>query len=166
PWRCQPPVGWVSFTRRLRHLQISTTFATRPPKLSQDGLKTEGDVAGNVFEEHPFGGTFSDDASHVGPEVAGVVGTAALSGGAEGLAGISGEDGIERPAEGPGVEGPQIIPDRGRGEVSGALGRNEDSSGPVLPLDEGASVKTGFGEREAQIQTSAACAEGQSVPGT
>ncbi|MGX0905444.1 transposase InsO family protein, partial [Roseovarius sp. MBR-79] len=30
PWRCQPPVGWVSFTRRLRHLQISTTFATRP----------------------------------------------------------------------------------------------------------------------------------------
>jgi hypothetical protein len=27
-------------------------------------------------------------------------------------------------------------------------------------------VKTGFGEREAQIQTSAACAEGQSVPGT
>ncbi|MEQ3677023.1 DUF6455 family protein [Pseudophaeobacter sp.] len=25
-----PPVGWVQFTRRLRHLQISTTFATRP----------------------------------------------------------------------------------------------------------------------------------------
>jgi len=25
-----PPVGWVQVTRRLRHLQISTTFATRP----------------------------------------------------------------------------------------------------------------------------------------
>jgi len=26
----QPPIGWVWFTRRLRHLQISTTFATQP----------------------------------------------------------------------------------------------------------------------------------------
>ena len=25
-----PPVGWVQVTRRLRNLQISTTFATRP----------------------------------------------------------------------------------------------------------------------------------------
>jgi hypothetical protein len=27
-------------------------------------------------------------------------------------------------------------------------------------------METGFGEHEAQIQASAACAEGQSVPGT
>ena len=59
------------------------------------------------------GRAFGDDAGDVGPEVAGVAGTAALSGGAEGLAGISGEDGIERPAEGPGVEAAQVVPDRG-----------------------------------------------------
>jgi predicted permease len=33
-----PPVGWVQFTRRLRHLQISTTFATRPTELDKSAL--------------------------------------------------------------------------------------------------------------------------------
>jgi len=74
------------------------------PKLSQHGLKTEADVPGDVFEEHPLGSAFVDNAGDVGPKVAGVVGTTALSGRAEGLAGISGEDGIESTAEGPGVE--------------------------------------------------------------
>ena len=136
------------------------------PKLSQDGLEPEGDVAGDVFEEHPFGAAFPDDAGDVGPEMAGVARAAAFACGAEGLARISGKDGIEGPAEGAGIEAAQIVPDRGRGEVSGALGGDEHCAGPVLPLDEAPSVISGFGEHEAQIQASAACAEGQSVPGT
>lgn len=95
-----------------------------------------------------------------------IVGAATLSSRAEGLAGISGEDGIEGAAEGQGVEAAQVGPDRGRGEVSRALGGDEDSAGPVLPFDEGARVIAGLGEHEAQIKASAACAEGQSVPGT
>lgn len=75
------------------------------PKLSQHGLKPKGDVAGDVFEEDPCGKAFGDDAGNLGPEVAGIVGTAAFSGGAEGLAGISGEDDVEGPAKGPGIEG-------------------------------------------------------------
>jgi hypothetical protein len=74
------------------------------PKLSQDGLKPEGDVPGDIFEEHPFGLAFSDDAGHLGPEVAGIFSTAALSGGTEGLAGISREDDFEGSEEWPGVE--------------------------------------------------------------
>ena len=123
-------------------------------------------MPGDVFEEDPFGTAFSDDPGDVGPEVAGVVGATALSGRAEGLAGISGEDGIEGAAEGPGIEAAQVGPDRGRGKVSCALGRDEDGARPVLPFDEGAGVIAGFGEHEAQIKASAACAEGQSVPGT
>ena len=123
-------------------------------------------MTGDVFEEDPFGAAFIDDARDVGPEVARVVGAAALSGRAEGLAGISGEDSIERTAEGPGVEAAQIGPDRGRGEVAYALGGDEDRPWPVLPFDEGAGVIAGLGEHEAQIKASAACAEGQSVPGT
>ena len=133
---------------------------------SEDGFKAESDVPGDVFEEDPLGTAFPDDAGNLGPEVTRIVGTAALSGRAEGLAGISGEDDVEGPAKGSGIETAQIIPDRGRREIPGALGSDEDGARPVFPLDEGACVIAGFGEHEAQIKASAACAEGQSVPGT
>ena len=123
-------------------------------------------MTGDVFEEDPFGAAFADDAGDVGPEVPRIVGATALSSSAEGLAGISGEDGIEGPAEGTDIEAAQVGPDRGRGEVPGALGGDEDRLGPVLPFDEGAGVIAGLGQHEAQIKASAACAEGQSVPGT
>ena len=123
-------------------------------------------MPGDVFEENPFWAAFPDDSGDVGPEVAGIVGTAALPGRAEGLIGVSGEDGIEGTAEGPGVEAAQVGPDRGRGEVPGALGGHKDGARPVLPFDEGAGVIAGLGKHEAQIKATAACAEGQSVPGT
>jgi hypothetical protein len=123
-------------------------------------------MAGDVFEEHPLGAAFGDNAGDLGPEVAGVVGTAALSGGTERLAGISGEDDVERTAERAGIETAQVVPDRRWGEIPGALCGEEDGARPILPLDEGAGVIAGFGQHEAQIKASAACAEGQSVPGT
>jgi len=123
-------------------------------------------VTGYVFEEYPFGAAFPDDAGDLGPEVAWVVGTAALSGGAEGLAGISGEDDVKGTAKGLGIEAKQIVPDRGLGKISCALGGDEDGAGVSLPFNEGAGVITGFGKHDAQIKASAACAEGQSVPGT
>jgi hypothetical protein len=149
-----------------RREQACRRRVAQSPKLSEDGLEAEGDVTGDVFEEDPFGATFADDAGDVGPEVAGIVRAAALSGRAEGLARVSGEDGIEGAAEGTGIEAAQVGPDRGRGEVSGCLGRDENGARPVLPFDEGAGVIAGFGEHEAQIKASAACADGQSVPGT
>ena len=149
-----------------RREQARRRRVAQSPKLSQDGLEAEGDVTGDVFEEDPFRAAFTDDAGNVGPEVTGIVGAAALSGRAEGLAGISGEDGIEGAAEGPGVESPQVGPDRRRGEVPCALGGDEDGAGPVVPFDEGAGVIARLGQHEAQIKASAACAEGESVPGT
>ena len=159
----QPLVRRADLCRRE---QARRRRVAQSPKLSQDGFKAEGDVTCDVFEKDPFRATFADDAGDVGPEVAGIVGAAAFPGRAEGLAGIACEDGIEGPAERPGVEAAQVGPDRGRGEVSRALGPDEDGARPVLPFDEGAGVIAGFGEHEAQIKASAACAEGQSVPGT
>ena len=159
----QPLVRRADFCRREQARRRRVAHA---PKLSKDGFKAEGDVTGDVFEKDPFWGTFPDDAGNLGPEVARVSGTAALSGSAEGLAGISGEDDVEGTAEWPGIETAQIIPDWRRGEISRALGCDEDFSRPVLPLDEGAGVEAGLGEHDAQIQASAACTEGQSVPGT
>ena len=159
----QPLVRRADLCRRE---QARRRRVAQSPKLSQDGLEAEGDVPGDVFEEDPFGAAFADDAGDVGPEMAGIVGAAALSGRAEGLARVSGEDGIEGPVEGAGIEAAQVGPDRGQGEIPCALGGNDDRPWPVLPFDEGAGVIAGFGEHEAQIKASAACAEGQSVPGT
>lgn len=135
------------------------------PKLSRDGFEAKGDMPIDVFEEDPLGGTFPDDPGDLRPKVPGIICTATLSGGAEGLAGISGQDDVEGAAKGAGIERPQVIPDWRRGEVPSALGSDEDSARPVLPFDEGAGVETWFGQHDAQIQASA-CAEGQSVPGT
>ena len=123
-------------------------------------------MPGDVFQEHPLWAALVDDAYDIWPEVAGVVGTFAFASGTERLAGISGEDDVEGAAEAPGVEAAKIIPDRGRSEIACALGRDEDGTRPVLPLDEGAGMISRFGQHDAQIQASAACAEGQSVPGT
>ena len=149
-----------------RREQARRRRVAQSPKLSQDGLEAEGDVPGDVFEEDPFGAAFADDAGDVGPEVPGIVGTAALPGRAEGLAGVACEDGIEGAAERPCIEASQVGPDRGGGEIPCALGGDENRPGPVLPFDKGAGVIAGFGEHEAQIKASAARAEGQSVSGT
>ena len=149
-----------------RREQARRRRVAQSPKLSQDGFKAEGDVPGDVFEEDPFGAELKDDAGDIRPEMAGIVGAAALPGRAERLAGIACKDGVEGAAEGPGFEAAQVGPDRGRGEIPRALGCDEDCPWPVLPLDEGAGVIVGLGEHEAQIKASAACAEGESVPGT
>ena len=159
----QPLVRRADFCRAEQARRWRVAHA---PKLSQHGFKAEGDVPGDVFEEDPLGAAFADDSRDLWPKVTGIVGTTTLSRGAERLAGVSGEGDVEGTAEGPGIECPQIIPDWRGGEVSRALGRDEDGAGIYLPLDEGAGVEAGFGEHEAQIKASAACAEGQSVPGT
>lgn len=159
----QPLVRRADFCRRE---QTRRRCVAHAPKLSQDGLEAEGDVPGDVFEKDPFGAAFLDDPGDVGPEVAGIIGTAALSGRAEGLAGISGKDDVKGAAKGPGVEGSQISPDRGRGVVSRALGCDEDCPWPVLPFDEAPGMIAGLGEHEAHIHASATCAEGEAVPGT
>ncbi len=159
----QPLVRRADFCRRE---QARRRRVAQSPKLSQDGFKAKRDVTGDVFEEDPFGAAFTDDPGDVGPEVPGVIGATTLSGRAEGLAGVACEDGIESTAEGASVEAAQVGPDRGRGEIPCALGRDEDGARPFFPFDEGARVIAVLGEHEAQIKTSAACAEGQSVPGT
>ena len=85
-------------------------------------------MTGDVFEEHPLGAAFADNPGDLGPEMAWVVGTAAFASGAEGLAGISGEDDVKGTAKGLGIEAKQIVPDRGLGKISCALGGEEDGA--------------------------------------
>ena len=159
----QPLVRRTDFCRAEQTRRRRVTHA---PKLSQHGLEPEGDVPGDVFEEHPFWGTFPDDAGDLGPEVPGIIGASALASGAEGLAGIPGQHRVEGAAEGPGIEAAQIVPDRSGCEIPSALGRDEHGAGPLFPFDKGAGVIAGLGQHDAQIKASAACAEGKPVLGT
>lgn len=122
-------------------------------------------MPGDVFEKDPFGFDLEDDPGDVGPQVPFVIVAFSLSRMAERLAGVSGEDGIEGAPEGYSVEGGDVIPDWGGGEVSCPLGGDDGLAGISLPLDEAARMKAGFGEHEAHIQSSAACAEGEAVSG-
>ena len=122
----QPLVRRADFCRREQTRRRRVAHA---PKLSQDGFKAEGDVAYDIFEEDPLGAAFDDDAGDLWPEVAGVSCATALASGAERLAGISGQDDVEGTAERPGIEAAQIVPDRRRGEIPGALGSDEDGAG-------------------------------------
>ena len=92
----EPLVRRADFCRREQARRRRVAHA---PKFSKDGFKAEGDVTGDVFEKDPFGAALDDDAGDLGPEVAGVVGTGTLSGSAEGLARISGEDNVEGTVE-------------------------------------------------------------------
>lgn len=125
-------------------------------------------MPGDVFEEDPAEGwtEFPGDPGDIGPEVAFIVGALALSSGAEWLAGVSGKQGVEGSGEGAGIEGGDIVPDRGVGQVAGALGGNEDGPRVCLPFDVAAGMETRLRETEAHIQPSSACAEGESVKGT
>ena len=159
----QPLVRRADFCRRE---QARRRRVTQTPKLSQHGFKAEGDVPRDVFKKDPLGRAFTDDAGDLGPKVARIIGTTPFSGGAERLARIPGEDDVEGAVESTGVETAEIVPDRGWREISGALGGDENCAGPVFPFHKCAGVEAWFGEHDAQIQASAACAEGQSVPGT
>lgn len=75
----------------------------------------------DVFEKHPFGLDFPDDAGNVWPEVAGIIDAFALSRLGKRLAWVSGEDSIDDSAPRSAVEGLDVIPDWGGMQVSGAL---------------------------------------------
>lgn len=160
----------LPFMRRAcfsRREEASRRREAHVPKLSQHGFKTEADMAGDVFEEDPteMRPEFPGDPGNVGPEMAFILGPAALSGRAERLAGVSGKQCVEGSGERRCVEGGEVIPYGSGSEVSGLLGSDDDGSGVFLPFDKAPGVEAGFCEHEAHIQAAAACAEGEAVSG-
>lgn len=155
----------ASFSRREeanRRREVHVSYC------SQHGFKAEGKVSRDVLEEEPLEGwpEFPCDSGNIWPEVPFVVGSLALSSVTERLAGVSGKQGVDAARKWSGVESGEVIPDRGRCEVSGLLPCDDDGAGVFLPLDPTPGVKSGFGQHEAHIQASAAGAEGDSVSGT
>ncbi|GIT90168.1 hypothetical protein JANAI62_03490 [Jannaschia pagri] len=125
-------------------------------------------MAADVFEDDPSESCpeLTAHSGDMGPQVSGIVCPASFARRAERLAWVSGKYGVDRSGKRSGVEGCEVVPDGGRGQVSCPLGSDEDVPGVFVPFNVGAGVEARLGKHDAHIQSSAACAEGQSVPGT
>lgn len=116
-------------------------------------------MAGDVFEEAPFGVCLSDDPGDLGPEVAGVVCPAPAACEAEGLAGITGSDDMNAAAPRAAVERSQIVPDRSRSQGRVRHPRHESGRGETVSLDMAHSAISGLCEMQAEIEPSDAGAK-------
>lgn len=120
-------------------------------------------MTGNVFEEHPFRLDLEDDAGDFRPEMAGIVCAFALTGCAEGLAGIACKDGVDPSPPFAAVEAAQIVPYWCGREISCPLRSDDACSGVPVPLDENPRFKSGFGEHESHIKPAVTCAEAEAA---
>jgi len=123
-------------------------------------------MTGDVFEKHPSRLDFADDAGDFRPQVPFVIFALSLARLAEWLAGVACKDGVDMPAPRDAVEGADIVPDRGRGKVSGTLGGDDGLPRVFLPFDVAAGVKSGLCELQSHVEATAAGTQGQSVFGT
>jgi len=118
-------------------------------------------MAGDILENDPFQpvAELARDPRNIRPEVAFVLGSLSLSRLAKGLAGVSGEQGVDASCPWPCVKGGEIAPDRGGGKVSSALGGNEGAPGVFLPFDKASGVIARLREEKTHVEAASACAE-------
>ncbi len=128
-------------------------------KVSGDVLQTKGQMAGDVFEEAPFGADFADDPGDLGPQVARIVLAPPVARKRERLAGIAGRDDMNAFAPRAAVKGSQIVPDRSRSQGRVRHPRHESGCGETVSLDMTNSAISGFCEVKAKVKSSDAGAK-------
>lgn len=150
-----------------RREEASRRREAQASKVSQNGVKAEGYVPGNILEKAPAQpvAKFVDDPGDVGPEMPRVCGPLALPGLTEWLAGIPGQQSIKLPSPRAAAEPLEIVPDRGRMEVSGALACDEAFPWVLLDFDIGGGGKARLGKAKTHVKSAAARAEGEAVSG-
>jgi hypothetical protein len=123
-------------------------------KVADDIVEAEGQMAGDVFKEGPFGADLSDDTCNIGPEVAGIVLAFAVAREGEGLARITGSDDMNAAAPWSAVKGSEIVPDRSRSHGRVCHPCHENGRRETVSLDMTYSPISGFSEAKAEIQSS------------
>jgi len=133
----------------------------------EHGIEAEAKMSGDVLEKAPADAIAElfDDPLDRREEVALVVFAFALSRLGKRLTWVAREHGVDESAPWSGVEGPHIVPDRGGGEVSGALGGFEGLLGVSVPLNEAGGGKARLGKLKAHVKSTRACCEGEAVSG-
>ena len=104
-----PLMGGADFVRREYSRRNSVPHLLQVPG---DFVKTESDVASDVFEENKSGLTLSDDAGNLRPEMTGIIRPTTFTGLAEGWARVACNDAIHDSTPRAAIEGSKIRPNR------------------------------------------------------
>jgi len=123
--------------------------------------EAEAEMMGDILEEDEGRLDLADDAGDMGPEVARVLRTPALSRDGERLARIARSDDIHRAAPWAAVETGNVVPDRRAIQGRVLHPRHEDARGEGVPLDVTHSTISGDGDGEPEVEPARAGAEGE-----
>ena len=146
-----------------RREQAREDRVTQAAKVTGDVPESQGDVAGDVLEEDPSGADFLNDAGHLGPEVAGVGGTEAVSSLAERLTRVAGSDEIHATAPRSAVKGSQIVPYSSRSQGLVFHPGHESGRSVGFPLDVTHSAISGLGDVQPEVEAAISGTEGEAL---
>ncbi|MCL9999224.1 MAG: hypothetical protein NBV68_07570 [Erythrobacter sp.] len=135
----------------------------QPLKAAGDLGKSQIDVPFDVLGEDDAGAHLADDPLDLGPQVAGIGLAPALSGEAEGLAGITGREDMNAIAPRAAVEGSQIVPYRRAIQPRVFHPCHESGRSMGFPLDETCSAISGLGDGEPEFEPAISGAQGKAV---
>ncbi len=151
-------VGRADFRRREEACRKAVAHADQS---AGDFGEAEAEMMGDILEEDEGRFDLADDAGDMRPEVARVVGTAALSRNGERLARIARSDDVHRAAPRAAVEGSNVVPDNSLIQGRVFHPRHESGCGEGFPFDMAHSTISGKGDGESEVETARAGAEGK-----
>lgn len=120
-------------------------------------------MADDVLEETPFGLHFVNDPRDLRPEMAFVILSLPEPGEREWLAGITTRDDMNSAAPRSAVKGSEIVPDNSRCQGRVRHPGHESGRSVSVSLDITHSPISGFGEMDAEIKASDACAKAEAA---
>ena len=144
----------------------SRNAVTQSFQWSDEGGELAGRVPRDVLSEETERPALGHDAQDLVDEEPLVVGAAALSGDAVGLAGISGSDAMNAAAPRSSVKGGKVRPDRCRSQVARFHAVDQLRGGRGFPLHVSDATRSGHGKLDAEAEPAGSGAELDDVPGT
>lgn len=149
-------VGRADFRRRE---EASRKAVAHADQSAGDFGEAEAEMMGDILEEDEGWLDLADDAGDMRPELARVVGTAALARDGERLARIARSDDVHRAAPWAAVETGNIVPDRRVIQGRVFHPRHESGCGVGFPFDMAHSSISGQGDGEPEVDATGAGAE-------
>lgn len=151
-------VGRADFRRREEACRKAVAHADQS---CGDFGEAEAEMMGDILEEDERRLDLAGDARHMRPEVARIVGTAALARDGERLARIARSDDVHRAAPRVAVEGSNIVPDNSLIQGRVFHPRHESGCGVGFPFDMAHSTIAGHGDGEPEVEPASTGAQGE-----
>lgn len=144
-----------------RSKQARRCAETQVAKVAKDVGEAQIEMALDVLKEGPLGLDLVENARDLRPEMSGITCPSALTGDAEGLAGIAGREQMNAVAPWAAIEGSKVTPDSSLSQGLVFHPGHESGRCMGLPLDVTHSPVVGFGEMDPKVEAAIAGAQGE-----